>query len=507
MIGNFTLLDNPNLKVYTLPNLWGGWHMIRSEALNVIRLLFTAAVMIGSTVANADTNYKILIGATLIRGDGSPAVPDSVIIIEDDRILCAGDNNECPVAKGADVIDISGKYVTPGLIDSHVHFSQTGWLDGRPDSGVGQGSLYDYVTLQRELVQSLDRWQTAWLCTGITSVFDVGGHVWTREHPDILESSDHRVTAKTVGPLITYANVPALNQAEFEMFLPMGSDKEALESIQKLKAMGSDTVKVWYLNPSAAKKEVLDQRLMMIGQAVKAAGMDLIVHATELENAKLALKAGARLLVHSVEDKLVDQEFLDLLLANNAFYNPTLIVGRNWRRAVASAAFGIAPSVDDPNQCIDQKTINLLEDSTALKDTMAKGQTEPIRQFRRLENSGKKFEIMRNNLKAVYKAGGNIVVGTDSGNPLTMHGPSIYEEMEMMHKAEIPPADIIQMATSVGAELLGPEYEVGIIKKGMKADMLILKEDPQSDITAFRTISHVIKSGAMRKITHFAREP
>jgi len=121
--------------------------------------------------------------------------------------------------------------------------------------------------------------------------------------------------------------------------------------------MGSSAVKVWYLAPSAARREELDARMMEVGAAARTAGLDLIVHATGLREAKVALRAGAVLLVHSVEDQPVDQEFLDLLAANRAIYAPTLVVGRNATRASVSIGLGVRYPVDDAGGCVDPNTV------------------------------------------------------------------------------------------------------------------------------------------------------
>ena len=54
--------------------------------------------------------------------------------LRDGKIACAGSRSTCPVPSGTEVLDVSGLWITPGLVDAHVHFSQTGWADGRPDA-------------------------------------------------------------------------------------------------------------------------------------------------------------------------------------------------------------------------------------------------------------------------------------------------------------------------------------------------------------------------------------
>jgi imidazolonepropionase-like amidohydrolase len=73
-------------------------------------------------------------GATLLDGTGTAPVTDAAVIVRDGRITCAGPGPSCPVPKGARRIDARGTWLIPGLVDAHVHFSQTGWFDGRPDA-------------------------------------------------------------------------------------------------------------------------------------------------------------------------------------------------------------------------------------------------------------------------------------------------------------------------------------------------------------------------------------
>ena len=71
-------------------------------------------------------------GATLIDGRGGAPVQNANVVVRDGKIECAG--ADCAIPQGIDVVDARGMWVTPGLVDAHVHFSQTGWADGRPDS-------------------------------------------------------------------------------------------------------------------------------------------------------------------------------------------------------------------------------------------------------------------------------------------------------------------------------------------------------------------------------------
>ena len=295
-------------------------------------LLLAARSVVAQSIA--------LTGGTIIDGTGAPALANGIVVVTGGRIVCVGSREQCNVPAGAQVVDVTGRFVTPGLVDAHVHFSQTGWVDGRPD-GLPAPAIYPYAETARALRANPSRWYRSYLCSGITAVYDVGGHPWTTALPARAANDPLAPHVRAAGPLITHAGRSALNVDDtIYTFLPMGTSAEVQSSVAKLKAMGSSAVKVWYLAPQPESREQLDARMMEVGAAAKAARLDLIVHATGLREAKVALRAGAVLLVHSVEDQHVDQEFLDLLKRNRAVYAPTLVVGRNATRANVAIGFG-----------------------------------------------------------------------------------------------------------------------------------------------------------------------
>jgi imidazolonepropionase-like amidohydrolase len=393
-------------------------------------------------------------------------------------------------------VDVAGKFITPGLVDAHVHFSQTGWVDGRPD-GLPAPALYPYPETARSMRDNPARWFRTYLCTGITAVFDVGGHPWTTALPAKAEREAMAPHVRAAGPLITHAGRSALDvDDEIYTFLPMATPDDVRASVARLKAMGSSAVKVWYLAPQAARRDELDARMMDVGAAAKQAGLDLIVHATGLREAKVALRAGAVLLVHSVENQFVDDEFLRLLANNRAFYAPTLVVGRNASRARSSIELGAPHPIDDPGRCVDSNTVAKVNNVEPLRALIPADRRTAEIAFRRLEAAGSRGAIMAENLRRVQASGGTIVVATDAGNPLTLHGPSIYNEMEAMQAAGLSAADIVVMATRNGARVMN-RNDFGTVEVGKLADLLVLNEDPRADVRAFRSLTHVMRSGRL----------
>ncbi len=446
-----------------------------------------------------------LVGGIIVDGTGAPAVPNGVVVVTGDRIACVGTASQCPVPAGAQRVDVSGRFVTPGLVDAHVHFSQTGWVDGRPD-GLSAPAIYPYAETARALRANPARWYRSYLCSGITAVYDVGGHPWTTALPVRAKSDPLAPHVRAAGPLITHAGRSALNVDDtIYTFLPMATTAEVQSSVARLKAMSSSAVKVWYLAPQAARREELDARMMEVGTAAKAAGLDLIVHATGLREAKVALRAGAVLLVHSVEDVPVDDEFLELLKRNRAIYAPTLVVGRNATRASVSIGLGQRFNIDDPGMCVDSNTVAKVANVEPLRALIPEDRRAPDVAYRRLEAVGARGAVMAENVRRVHAAGGTIATATDAGNPLTLHGPSIYAEMEAMQAAGLAAPDVVIMSTRNGARAMGREKDFGTLEAGKLADLLVLAQDPRADVRAFRSLTHVMRGGRLHQQASLAQ--
>ena len=256
--------------------------------------------------------------------------------------------------------------------------------------------------------------------------------------------------------------------------------------MRKLKNWGSTAVKVWYLAPSEERRAALDEAIMAVGDAARAQGLPLIVHATTLREAKVAIRAGASLLVHSIFAEDVDDEFIQLVVDNDVMYTPTIVVVPNWTRAVTSAALGTPNQADDPNGCVDPGTREKIANVAAVEPYLSDTQADEDQARENLAGIQAQLDQAKRNLKRMYDAGATIVTGTDSGNPLTLHGPSIYSEMEVMQDAGVPAADVIVMSTRNGARAMGRLDDFGTLESGKIADLLVLGGDPSVNVANFR---------------------
>lgn len=444
---------------------------------------------------------RALVGATLIDGTGAAPVADSMILARDGKIECAGARAACPVPADATVSDVTGKWVTPGIIDAHVHFSQTGWADGRPDA-LDVRERHPYEQVQADLQAHPERFFRSYLCSGVTAVFDVGGYAWTLGLGARTELDSTAPHVSAAGPLLStldhWLNLPAERQ-----FILLADPNDARTGVHYLAARGSTAVKVWYIVPEGKKASDFSVAVQAAGAEAAKMKLPLIVHATGLDEAKEAVRAGAHVLVHSVWDKPVDTEFIELLKKTGTIYCPTLTVPRGYLRMFEAAMAKRAAPSDDPNGCIDPVTMKKLAE-TAEVGAPGQDETKVAARTKRIEAQEK---TGAENLKAVFDAGIPIAMGTDAGNPLTLHGPSVYAEMEAMQKAGLTPMQVLVAATHGGSLAMGREKDIGTLEKGKIADLIVLDADPTADIANLRKLNQVMRDGVLRPVAELKPNP
>ena len=438
---------------------------------------------------------RALTGATLITSivDQQP-IANANVIMRDGKIECAGNATRCPIPEGIDVTDVHGMWITPGLIDAHVHFSQTGWADGRPDS-LDLRAKHPYEAVEADLAANPERYARSYICSGVTSVFDVGGYPWTLRLNERFANDTLAPHVVAAGPLLSTLD-HWLNLAAERQFMVLKDEASAREGVAYLASHGAKAVKVWFIVSKDLAVEQSTPAVIAAGIEARKRELPLIVHATGLVEAKAALRAGANVLVHSVEDVPVDAEFLDLAHKNGTIVIPTLTVLDGYVKMYRGAADHKIPSIDDPNKCVDHATmVNVAE--TASVDATS---FTPAR-MARIEARAKTFtEITRKNLKTLADNGIPIATGTDAGNPLTLHGPAIYAEMDAMQSSGMQPVDVVIASTATAARAMGIDKQTGTIEKGKDADLLVLAADPTKDVANFRKIRYVARAGVLRAI-------
>lgn len=453
---------------------------MRAYRYLMLVLLLTAVPAYGQSAR------LVIRGATLVDGTGAEALEDAVVVVDGERIVAVGSRADVPIPDGAAIIEAKGKFLVPGLVDAHIHFFQSAGLYTRPDI-VDLRHVVSYedevASIKARLVETFHHY----LAAGVTAVVDMGGPHWNFEVRKRAESMADAPRVAVAGPLISTVSRPQLDLGD-PPIIQVSNIKEARKLVREQLKDNPVFIKIWYiLPPSGDPKENLPLVKAVIDEAHKG-GARVAVHATQMETARAAVKAGADILVHSVDDQLVDEEFVKLVKERNVIYITTIVVYEGyadvfsrdihltefeklWGDPVAMASWG---ELDRPTEAAELE-----------------------RRDQRVQRLRHSQSIQLENLKRLHAAGITVAAGTDAGNIGTLPGPSMHRELELMAAAGISPAEIIVSATRNAAMVGEAVPRHGTIEPGKLADLLLLSADPLADITNYRQIEKIIKGGVV----------
>jgi imidazolonepropionase-like amidohydrolase len=424
----------------------------------------------------------VIQGATVITGTGSPVIRNGAIVIDNGRIRDIGPRNEVKIPNNVPVTDARGKWIIPGLIDAHVHFSQSGGIYTRPDI-VDLRSRRSYAKEMEWIKERLPFTFERYILSGITGVVDCGGPMWNFDMRDIASRTKRAPRVAAAGPLISTFLPPTTATDDPDIVAP-NSPAQARDLVRRQADRKPDLIKLWWIRRPG---DNFDQQTEIMSAAIqesKTRGIRVAVHATELDTAKAALRAGADILVHSVTDRLIDNEFINLVKNRDILYISTLFVEDGYRAVL--------------NQQVELNDIEKkLGDPEVIATWSELGKIPPNEIPGGIPRvpAAPKRPVSYDNLMLLDSAGVRIVAGTDAGNIGTLHGPSLHRELELMVSAGMRPAEVIVSATKNGAAVMGRQAEVGTLEKGKSADLVILDADPLADIKNTRKIFKVMKAG------------
>ena len=430
--------------------------------------------------------YTALVGATVFDATGRDPIPDAVVLLERDRISAVGPASEIRIPSGAKVVDVKGKWIVPGLVDTHIHFFQSAGLYTRPDIVDFRGvrPYEDEVAAIREnLAGTFKRY----LACGVTAVVDVGGPFWNFSVRERADAEPLAPRVAVAGPLISTVAREKLDLGD-PPIIRAASPDEARAMVRKQLEHKPDLMKIWFvLTPDRPFAEMLEIVKAVVDESHKA-GVRVAVHATELDAARAAVEAGAEILVHSVSDKPVDRAFLDLVKGKGVIYVPTLVVMAGYGEALGGEVglTALDRRYGDPRAMA----------SWAEFDDVA-GEPEVRAGEARRKKVADGVPVMLANLRAVAGAGVTIAAGTDAGNIGTLPGTSLHEELEAMAAAGLGAREVLLSATRDAAKLFAKSPEFGTIEPGMLADLVVLDADPLEDIANLNRIALVVKGGAV----------
>ena len=395
-------------------------------------------------------------------------------------------NSKGPSSKSAILIDGKDKFLMPGLVDAHIHFFQSGGLYTRPDAlDLTKYRPYpeEIDWLKNNAGDLLDRY----LRCGVTSVIDVGGPMYNYTIRDSFNQVPNKPTIYLTGPLISTYQPEAFKIAD-PPIIKVNSSEEARALVQKQVPFKPDFIKIWYIVlPNQSAESTFDIVKAAAEEAHKH-NIRVAIHATQLNTAKFAIKAGADILVHGV-DHPVDEDFEKLLLENQVVYIPTLMVSSQY-----DETFGQTPKFTKEDFSISNPIpLGSLMDTKHLQEEVL----DQYKNYIQLsaERTKKTMEINAANVKRLAEIGVDIALGTDAGNIGTLHGSSVYEELQLMANAGMSNAQLLKAAAYTPYKVIQKEKEFGSIDVGKYADLLLLSGNPLTSIDALKSIEKVFKNG------------
>ena len=395
-----------------------------------------------------EKNITIITNGRIIDGTGADPIENATVVIEGSKIRAVGKRIAIP--RGARVLDVSGKTVMPGLINSHIHFK-----------GGKNGTVPPMPSPPRELtmVRAADDARRS-LAAGFTTVKDCGGRnaVFLKQAVvEGLTTGFPRIVA--TGYLMSHTNgmldKPPLTQVSGDVRenaeedgLICGGTEGCFKAAQYSLQHGADFIKVLasgsFFQPNIASPSGAEFSLEELKAFVKAAGEAgkfVSVHSQNCQSSKNAILAGVKTIDHASRS---DEEVVALGKARGAIFVSTL------------------------------SFLRLMLDSDRPPQALARLQDE--------------WDTSVEVYKMVHDAGAVLALGTDSFGDCQMGAL----EMELLVKnCGFTPMQVITAITKNGAEACYMGDKTGTIENGKFADIIVVDGDPLADIKIFQEIDKI----------------
>lgn len=417
-------------------------------------LLFGGVVAAGRSQTAGPTTF---VNARVLTGTptGAQSFAPAFIVVRDGRV----ENVTPPTAgkppAGANVVDLGGKFVTPGLVSAHAHVSDVNGLKPR---------AYTEENTRRQL--------GVFARYGITTVWSLGG-----EQAPAFALRDAQ-------------SVPTLDRARIFVagdVITGRTPDEARAAVARVAALKPDVIKIRVDdNLGTATKMTPDVYRAVIEEA-HARKLRVAAHIFYLDDAKDLVKSGVDFIAHSVRDKDVDAEFLTLMKERGVAYCPTLT------REVSAFVYESTPAFFTDEFFLREADREVMAQFSQPDRQKAMASSATAQRYK----AG--LEVAKRNLKRVADAGITIAMGTDSGAfPERFQGYFEHLEMEMMAASGLTSAQVLRSATSDAAKAM-QRTDIGAIAVGKWADFVVLDKDPLADIKNTRTIASVWIAGRQVK--------
>ena len=393
-----------------------------------------------------------LVNARLIDGTGSEPVENAAIVIEGERIREVGSGAGHPQA--AEVIDVNGMTVMPGLIDCHLHLG--GFVTDRPD---WQFSFFDLLPFFVDYFRNFALRRKLAIENGVTTIRSAGDN-----YPHIIKLRDKIQSGRLVGPRIVAPGPiftapeghPAGTIYKRNRYIvehatrQVGDPETARVEVRKLAEGGVDCIKAVYddidlMDSTHELPRLSFDVLKAIVDEAHRHNLRAMVHTGRVEEVRDAVDVGVDSIEHGILPGVLaeyDDEVIRMMLDRGTYYVPTLCAPWAFMKQYPEA----------------------------------------------LSNSQRA-------VKQLHDEGVKIALGTDSGLPGVKIGAAVHRELELLVEAGLTPMEAIMAGTRNAAENLGKGSDLGTVEEGKLADLTVVVGNPLERIGDTRGIQMVIKSG------------
>jgi imidazolonepropionase-like amidohydrolase len=412
-------------------------------------------------------------GCNVIYGDAGKNMDRNMTILihENGLIEKIGQASEVAIPDGYQTINLSGKYVMPGLINAHVHL----FSDGKPFTMSASKGLLNFAfhhilntKLGRSVLKKrMKRNALTALHSGVTTMRSVGEFFYTD-----VQLRDEIKANQFVGPnLLVSGYFLSVTGGHGAPYLALVGDSpwEARKNVRINVNNGVDLIKICVTGGVTDAKMVGEAgRLQMTEEEVAAIcdeahkiGMRVAAHVESTEGVRIALKGGVDTIEHGAE---MDDEIISLYKNN-----PRALKGYT----------AVIPTLQAGYPCAELDT-SLTKVSETVK-----------------ENSRLVYNAMLKGLQQAIEHDIKIGVGTDAAMPYVTHYDVWRELDHFMRQTKLDAGQVIELVTKSNAEILGIDHLTGTIDIGKHADLIILEHNPLDNIKALSNVAMVMVKGEL----------
>jgi imidazolonepropionase-like amidohydrolase len=444
----------------------------------VLTLLLMSGCVAPGVVSSGDGRVIALTNVTVIdvtaETPEKARVPNQTVVVEGGKIKMIGGVAETPIARRAQVIDGRGRFLVPGLWDSHTHLTMFG--DAALPLFVSQG-----VTTVRDMggvSSKLMAWQTA-----VAGGQRIGPRIF--HAGSIIEGSwwlDRVIKAIASDPELSYFPF-----TEVSPRIGLDTLAEAPAAVAQIKASGADVIKF---------RNLREAEFRAVAAEAAKLNMPLVGHSPRNVPPGEAAEAGMASIEH--------METVTLALGDA----PAAERSRQFAR-MAKAGTSITASITTDvayRQTPDERAYAIINDTKNVIDARRR-YLSPLAldawrfglDIKKLEGPGEDYAALHrrqlDDLRLAVAAGVRVLIGTDITVSMLFPGYSVHEEMAyLVSNAGLSPLDALRGATVYAAEAMR-DPSSGRIAEGQRADMLLLSADPLSQIQATTQIEGLFLNG------------